>query len=394
MKMSYVDTAIGTALFIFFLAMVLMIAVDYFLNYPDLVESEYMGDQAVNVLEGILENVGSPDGWEYSGVLPTELGLVYIQRSRHIVITEPGSGNRTNEPVIVRIVMDRECVDVSHNDTLRLLDEDFSEIPYDMIDPKYCSGGFLNETYIKFKVNISETDTNRYKLYYYGDEDIIAPSYVFVYDTNSWITVSGDGWTESTNDWSRYGGSSGSVALNSNEKITGSYGVEIEGEMGSGSDLGLIYDPAASINEVGSNWYFDFWVYVNDTSNLEAINISITDATDTIYTGMDARYIESGRWYHFEKVLNSGSWNSWTTFDASSGIDSISVSMKNSTPASSKHLILDEMHFETTPIVATVYPESEEMVVSNKKMSALSNLTYEQLKSLIDGVYGFSLEIN
>ena len=374
--MSYVDTAVGTALFIFFMAMVLMIAIDHFLNYPEL---ERMSDQAMGILETLLETEGSPDKWEDSGVVPTELGLIDHQTSRVIFVTEPGTGDRSDEPVTTRLVLDRDCVNDYH---------------YELIDPEYCFGGFLNETHIKFKINISENETKRYKLYYYGDDDAIAPSYDVVYSTSSWVTISGDGWTESTDDWSRYGGSSESATLNPNEKISGSYSVQIEGAFGGGSDLGLTYDPDLLINGIGTDWYFDFWFYVNETADMSWINVIITDTTDTISSGVDADSVTGGRWYHFEKKLDAGLWSGWSTFDASSGIDSISVFMANSTPASSKQLILDEMHFETTPIELVVYPESTEAVVSNKKVSALSNLTYDQLKSSVDGDYEFRIEVS
>jgi hypothetical protein len=169
--------------------------------------------------------------------------------------------------------------------------------------------------------------------------------------------------------------------------------VQTEGEFDA-NDLGLIYNPAGTINGINDSWYFDCWFYVNDTGGLSSVNISLTDTSDTIFTSVDASMVSSGEWYHFEKELDSGFWDDWTTFDSSNGIDSISIFMVNSTPVTSKQLIVDEVHFEIAPIESDVYSESVERVVSYEKRTVLSNFDPETVSYSIGDEYRFSVEIS
>ena len=67
--------------------------------------------------------------------------------------------------------------------------------------------------------------------------------------------------------------------------------------------------------------------------------------------------------------------------------------MLNSTPAITRQLKVDEFHFELEPLEVKAFPEDIEEVVSNKKISALRNLTYEHLREVIGEDYRFRIEI-
>jgi|GEM_PF-4789304 len=391
--MGYVDMAVGTAFFLFFLAMVLLITIQHFVKYPAVITVQEYRDKAIDMFEQFFTKLGIPSNWEDSGVAPAELGLIVKVHVRPILLREVSNISRENEPVIVNLLFDEDCEDLAWNNTVRLYTSDLKEVGYEFVNPKMCpTSQFLNESYIRFNVSMSEYEEKTLFAYYYDDDSIPAPNYTITYSTTGWVPSDGDSWSESITYWDRYGGSTGSPETNSSTKMRGDYSIRVRGTFDN-KTLGLNYDPMSNITGVANGWYIDSWIYLDDTSGVSAVNVSIKDASETIVTTIDISNFINGEWYHFERELDSTKWDSWVSFNASDGIDSISFYMINSTSGITRELRVDEVHFELEPLDVAIYPEEFENVVSSKKISALTSLSYEDLKRILGEDYRFRIEI-
>lgn len=389
--MGYADLAVGIGMFIFFFALVLTFSINYLGRRPSetLVIME-LGDKAVNLFEKLFKTEGTPSDWEEMGEIPSELGLITTIYRIPILVKENNASERLNEPVTIKLVFDGKCLNKVWNNTVRMYDENFNEIKYELAKQVFCTSQFLNESYITFKVNISANEDKHFWIFYSNDTEVPSRNYALTFNANSWLPTDGDSWTEATGNWNRYGGSSGSPAINSTHKWRGVVSIEIDGTFDSNS-LGLEYNPTSPITGINNSWYIDAWLYVDDVSNLNGINVSLSDSSDTITKQITD--ITSSKWYHFERALTSSEWDGWDTFNASKGIDFVAFYMTNSTSGITKTMKVDEFHFEWKPLEVKDYPEETITVVSRKKIEALENISFDELKEITGENYKFRIEI-
>jgi hypothetical protein len=357
---------------------------------------EQYREAAVNLFNKFFGAEGTPTNWETTGQAPSELGLSIVVYKIPITVEERGGVARQNEPVTVELTFDDECTNKTLNNTLRLYNSSLNEVQYELVNPVVCSGQYLNESYLRFNVNMSQNEKKVFNLYFVNDSTIPATNYTMpyttLYSTSAWVPNSGDDWTDSVTFWSRYGGAVGSVETNSTTKIRGSASVQINGTFDNDT-LGLIYNPTGAITGVSNGWYLDAWVYVDNIDSISSVNILLNDGSDNITTNISNSSLTSNTWYHFEHNISSSDWDGWGTFDASNGIDYIAFYMVNYTSGLARNLKVDEVHFERKSLEIQSFPEQREVVVSKKKVNALSNLTYDELKEVIGEDYKFRIEI-
>ena len=391
--MGYVDMAVGTAFFLLFLSLVLMITIQYFVRYAGIMTIGEFRDVALKLFNRFFGTRGVPASWEETGLAPSELGLIESIHVNPILVREVGNISRENEPVIAKVVFDADCKNTSRNNTVRIYGYNMTVVAYEFVNPDWCSGDLLNESYIRFNVNITAGKDKVFFLYYSDEASFPDANFSMTYNTSVWTPASGDSWSDSTTSWSRYGGSSGSPSVNSTIKVRGANSLWINGTFDN-QTIGLVYDPAGLITGVNNSWYIDAWIYLENVTNISAINVSVSEDNDTIMTNISASSLEKKKWYHFERKLNDSCWDGWGTFNSSKGIDNISFYMVNNTPGVVGQIALDEVHFELEPLYVEVFPREGRDVVSDKKISALENLTYEDLREIIGEDYRFRIEIS
>lgn len=387
--MNYVPLAVALGLFLVFLTITLIYSINYFANIPVSLKIEEFRSKAVSLLNQLFTSTGSPENWEEMGQIPSQLGLVKEIYRIPVTVREPGVSNRENEPIIFSLTFDDECKNKTWNNTVRVYDENFVGSVYEFWDDVFCSSQYLNQSYIVFGVNVSKNEKKKFWVYYSDDSEIASPNYNLTYNTSSWIPSDGDAWSNSLTSWSRYGGSNGVPALNSSVKRRG-VSIEISGSFDS-NKLGLEYNPINNIAGVSNGWYIDAWIYIDNVTGLSGVNVSVSDGNTTILTTITD--IVSSKWYHFEKELSPLQWSNWTSFNASNGIDFIRFYMLNSTPDLIRTMKIDELHFELRPLEVKVFPEEKVSVISRKKIEALQNLSYEDLKNVLGEDYRFRIEI-
>ena len=389
--MSYVDMAVGLGFFLFFLAIVLMLSIQHFVEGPATMRVEEYREAAVRLFNQFFGTGGAPSDWESTGETPSKLGLMSTIYKIPITVEEKGASARTNEPVMARLTLDDECLNMAWNTTIRLYNADLNITSYEAVNQVPCSGNMLNESYIRFNANVSQGEKELYYIFYTNDSGVAAPSYSMSYSVSTWTPASGDAWTEGTTYWGVYGGSVGSSAANSNVHLIGTYSVEVNGGFDA-TKLGLQYNPAGTFSGVSDGEYIDAWLYVNDTTGLSSVTVLLNDGSESITYAISASSLDSGQWYHLSRNLTSSQWTGWSSFN-SAAIDYVSIYMTNSTAEIARDLKVDGLHFGPWPLEVTVFPTESEIAVSRKKVDAMNNMSYDDLRAVLGEDYRFRIEI-
>jgi hypothetical protein len=211
------------------------------------------------------------------------------------------------------------------------------------------------------------------------------------YSVSTWSPTSGDAWTEGTSPLAVYGGSVDNAVASSNVHLIGTYSVEVNGGFDA-TKLGLQYNPTGTFGGVSDGEYIDAWLYVNDTTGLSSVTVLLNDSSESITYAIPASSLDSGQWYHFSRNLTSSQWTGWNSFN-SAAIDYVSIYMTNSTAEIARDLKVDGLHFGPQPLEVTVFPTESEIAVSRKKVDAVNNMSYDDLRAVLGEDYRFRIEI-
>lgn len=391
--MGYIDVAIAVSIFLVLISIIIVRSVSFFSDLPNIFKISEYRNKAIRLFNSFFESKGNPKNWEEVDSIPTKLGLISDLYRTPVLVEETGGLNRTDEPITIQITFDEYCENKTWNNTIRIYDETNSITPYELSDTNFCYEQYLDYANITWKLNISANEKKKFWIYYSPDDTITDPNYgQLTIDTTSWIPNDGDSWTESTNNWSRYGGETGDIVLDIVNKKVGDKSVNITGTFNTTS-LGLEYNPPNSIDGVSNGWYLRVWVYIDDTQNLKSINISVKDTTEIIHMNI-LDDMDSDTWYLFEKELSSSAgWEGWNTFNASNGIDFIRFYANNATTGLTRTLKVDGLRFEKKPLDVTTFPEENITAISRSKIDALKDMSYDELKEALGEDYKFRIEI-
>lgn len=384
-----VDLPISLAIFLIFLVFTIVFVLNYFADMPSLSKVRELRTKAEDLYDSMFKSKGLPENWESSGSVPAMPGVMTYLKKVPVTIEETAGINRTNEPIVVNTTTDEDCTNSTWNNTVRVYDSNMTEVASNITEQSFCSGQFLKNTNVTFNVNISANEKKKFEIYYSDDTGIVASNNTIVYNTNSWNPADGDSWTETTVDWSRYLGSSGTVALDTTNKKLGTSSVNLPGTLDS-QGIGLDYNPAASITGVSNGWYVIAWLFVDDKSSLNNINISVSDGTNLITADVSSQIV-SNSWYLFERQLSSSSWSNWSSFNAANGIDFVRF-VVNGTNGLSRTLKMDGLRFEKSPLVTTVFPEEKINAISYSKTKGMRNTSSDEVVTIGEG-YKFRIEI-
>jgi hypothetical protein len=393
--MNYVDFTIAASLFLVFFALAIIFSTNYFSNIFSLTKTTEFRFVSEDFFRLFFEGKGVPEDWNKNySIVPVKIGLAEDLYLIRILVRENAGLNRTDEPVSLSVKFDENCQNKSWNNTIRMYDEDWNELNIEISNKTICyDTQYLKQSDISWKVNhISANQTKKYWIYYSPDETIAAKNYLpLVYVTSSWIPNDGDAWTETTTDWSRYGGTNGTVTTDSINRIRGDYSINITGNFDS-SSLGLRYNPANNITGVSNGWHLDFWIYIDDISNLKSVIVRLNDNNESIYVNISSN-LTSGSWFHFEKELRSTEWLNWTSFNASNGIDFIDFYMENNSADLTKTIKVDGLHFKKKPLEVKAFPEEYILSISHSKFDVLKNISYDEVRKTVGGNYKLRVEI-
>jgi hypothetical protein len=383
-----IDLPVALGIFLIFLVVTVVFALNYFSNIPNLFKNTELRNKAEDLYNNLFESKGTPENWEKSNSIPAEPGMMIYLRKVPIMVKETAGMDRTNEPVVVNVSFDEDCINKTWNNTVRIYDSDLNEVAFNLTEQSFCSSQFLKTANLTFNVNISANQNKKYDIYFSDDDSIIASTNTTFFNTASFVPSDGDSWTEATTDWSRYGGSSGLVTMDSTNKKIGTGSVNVTGVISSNS-LGLEYNPASVITGVSNGWYIRAWLLVDDKTNLNNINVSVGDGSNVITIDV-LNEMSSNSWYLFEKPISSSVWANWSSFNAGS-IDFVRFFVSG-TNGLTKTLKIDGLRFEKAPLSVTVFPEEEIKAISPSKVKGLKNISSEEVAATGEG-YKFRIEI-
>jgi hypothetical protein len=383
-----IDLPVALGIFLIFLVLTVVFALNYFSKIPGLSKNTELRSKAVDLYNTLFKSRGIPENWEDSNSIPASPGMMITLRKVPVTVKETAGSDRINEPVVVNITFDEDCVNTAWNNTVRIYDSDLNEVAFNLTDQSFCSSQFLKTANISFNVNILANQNKKYDIYFSDDDSITAPTNTTIYNTASFIPNDGDSWTESVSSWSRYSGSSGSVEMDSTNKKIGAGAVSITG-VTSSNELGLEYNPASAITGVSNGWYLRAWLFVDDETSLDSINVSVGDGSNVITLDVSTG-MSSNSWYLFEKTISSSVWANWSSFNAGS-INFVRFSVKGTNDLT-RTLKIDGLRFEKTPLSATVFPEEEIKAISSSKTKGLRNINPDEITATGEG-YKFRIEI-
>lgn len=390
--MSYIDMAVGMGFFLFFLAVVLMLSIQHFIQAPATTQIQEYRDEAVQLFNQFFGTSGSPSNWEDVGEKPSKLGLISTVYRVPITVQETGGSARINEPVTLRLVFDGDCSNSAWNTTVRMYDAGINAVPYDLKNQFMCSGNMLNESYIRFNANVSLGEKNIYYIFYTNDSETPASTGNVTYNDSAWSPSSGDAWTEGTTSWSAYGDTNGAVSSNANVRLIGTYSTEVAG-LFDATKLGIQYNSGGAFAGTAEGKYIDAWLNVNDTTGLSSVTFMMNDGASSLTYAIPSSSLGSGQWYHFSRNLTSSQWSGQADFNFIS-IKYVAAYMTNSTPGISSSMKIDGLHFGPKPLDVTVFPTESELVISKRKVDALNNMSYDDLRSILGQDYRFRIEVH
>jgi hypothetical protein len=392
--MNYVDFAIAASIFLIFFTLILIFTSNYFGNLSTLTKTYEYRDVAVNYFNQFFSKKGTPSNWETRpGTTPVELGLAEDIYKIPVLIKETAGLSRSNEQITVRLTFDEDCEKNFWNNTLRIYDEDNNETVYELSDVTYCSEQYIQVGNVSWELNSSANEKIRYIIYYSGNRNISGPEYSGLLSTSSsFMPADRDSWTEATGNWSRYGGNSGTVTLDSVNKVKGSYSVNVTGTFNS-SMLGLQYNPSENITSVNNNWYINGWIFVDDTTGINEAKIALSDFNESISINL-GNNLTSNTWKEFSIELSSnGGWTGWSTFNAANGIDYVIFYLTNSSSGLTRTLKIDNLYFSKKPLNIKVFPKEEITGISYSKLQALRNLSTDEIEKIVGEGYKVRIEV-
>jgi hypothetical protein len=383
-----VDLPIALAIFLAIFLTVVVVVVNYFSGLQSSTGIQELRQKAESLYNLLFKTQG-PQNWEQSGNIPVAPGVLIELKKIPVMVNEKVGLNRTNEPLEIPIIFDDDCENKTWNDTVRVYDYDLNETASNLTEQNFCFSQFLRNATVIFNVNISAGESKRFGIYFSDDQTIEASNNTISCNTANWIPNDGDAWTETTTDWSRYGGSSGTVTLDTGSKEIGAASVNLTGTFNSQA-LGLDYNPSGSITGVSNGWYLRAWLFVDNTGNLNNINVSVSDGSNVIT--LNVSDITSSTWYLFEKNLSQTVWANWSSFDASNGIDFVRFFATNTTTGLTKTVKIDGLRFEKAPLETVTFPEETIEAISSSKTKGLRNISSGEITATGEG-YGFRVEI-
>lgn len=428
---------VSVFLFILFVTIVLALAVNYFTRLPESVELIELRDKSKSVF----------DFFFGSGGLST---LERVTDNLHrfpVLVNETYGTARTNEVVSVKIDFDEICIGNSWNNSVRVYDEDFNEMPSRISYQNLCSSRYLNFTNVTFIVNVSANERKRFYVYSINNTDTVASRHNLTIrgywnfdESEGTLAMDSSGYV---NNGTLYNGSTRCANSNCPAWTAGRFGNAVQLD---GVDDYVNVSDSSSVNITGSTLTLSAWVRVNRTASTDTTERIISKSAasgseqyELMYTAdshstpnrfrFDVRnssglnsvytngtYTTTNTWIHVTGVYNStylviyvngSEMNSTPHIGGITGrasdvnigrlatggqlfngtIDETRIYSENLT--SSRISALGTADLLTT----SIFPEENITAISAVRLNNLTSRGYDEVRAILGGDYDFRLEI-
>jgi hypothetical protein len=372
-----IEMTVAISIFIGFVAVMIAFAINYFSQAPFWGEIARYREKAISFIETI-SSKGWPEKWEEQNITPAQLGLSIDLYSVKVSVKEKSGYSRINEPVSVFVEFDPYCENKSWNNTVRVYDESFNEIPSFISYENFCSSQYLKEALITFFVNISANQEKNFQIFYSNDNTIIAPNYTKANLIAYWNFDEGSGTLAKDYSGNEKTGTlyNGSIICSGGDCpnwVDGKFGKALKFD---GSNDYVRVTPF-SISEAKSIAYWKknvtdlAWHHIVNSSG--TIYVDGSQASEKIFISFTSSELIIGN--SSDGVYYNGTLDEIRIYNRALSTDEI-ITLNNSSPLSVK-----------------TFPAQEISAISQKKLQALRNLTYENLREALGEEYKFRIEI-
>jgi hypothetical protein len=174
---SLLDTVVAIGIVIVFIAALVSLILNFFLNINSVSLSSELTTIGFAVANTLLGSKGVPANWELANTTPTLVGLSNDLNRIAITVAETNGSTVSNITVNVSVTFDTNCLNRSWETTLRILDENATERPYALYNKSLCTSRYINTSDIVFNVSLSPSGTANFLLYFSGDREINETAY-------------------------------------------------------------------------------------------------------------------------------------------------------------------------------------------------------------------------
>jgi len=180
-----IDFALGTGLFIVFVALLLSYLIAYITNTSGSLTSSNLRTAAYDIYRAMFSGKGLPQNWENYPYTPVRIGLVTDLYSMPVVITETNGTARTNTTINFTVAYDASCASKAWNNTVRLYDDSGNKITAALYNQSFCSGQYLNTSDLVFNLTLNANQNKTFFIYFSPDAGVQPPSYTIAFPINA-----------------------------------------------------------------------------------------------------------------------------------------------------------------------------------------------------------------
>lgn len=177
MPFTQVDFAIAAGTFLIFIAIIFSYMVNYLSNYQNMASASELRGAVFDIFNTFFTGVGIPGNWYEQSFTPVKVGLMSSLYRVVTNVTETSGANRDNIAVNGTVDFDSGCSRNVLSRTVRLYDSSNSQIPFQLYNQTFCSGGYIRSGEIVFNISLTADQTKFFYIYFSSEKSVAPASY-------------------------------------------------------------------------------------------------------------------------------------------------------------------------------------------------------------------------
>lgn len=429
---------VSVLVFILFVTVILVFSINYVTRIPESVELIELRDKAKDIFELFF---GS------GGIVAEERVTVDLNRIP-VILRERNGNARTDEVVAVELDFDEDCINNAWNNSVRVYDQEFNEMPSRISNQILCSSQYLNRSTVTFITNISANERKTLYVYSANNSETSAALHNLTI-VGYWTFDEGSGTF--AKDFSSYNQTG--LLYNSGDRCSGAGCTTMwgTGRFGNGLQLDGVNDyvnvsDSSNLNITANTLTLSTWVRLNGTGgdgttgriisktagsgseqyelmyttnshsdpNKFRFDVRSSSTLTSVYTA--ATYTTTGNWTHVAGVYN-GSYiaifingtESASSSHSGNLVGRVSDVYIGRAASGGQHFngTIDEVRIYNTNVPASnisvlgssdllstdLLPSEGIAAVSSRKFNELANRSHDDLRTVVGEGWNFRLEI-
>lgn len=168
---SSIDFAMALSVTVVVIAFSMFYITNYFSRASPNDRTSELRSSAAGMEKILFGAAGIPQNWENNNYAPVRAGLRTDLKRIAITAAEKVGVNHSFEEIDLHVVFDRNCFNATYNNSIRIYDRFMNETPFRIYNYTECAAnsGFLREANINFLFNITGNASTVFWLYYTND---------------------------------------------------------------------------------------------------------------------------------------------------------------------------------------------------------------------------------